>query len=378
MSKIPRKSLILSVDQKFGNIIIPWLKEQNLIKTEFKIITHQLKLYIPIKNLPENFSKKKEKYSLETYSIDSKESQHFLQKKEKKKKNSLKDLIKLVVPSELNALIPRSFDILGSIAIIELNREEHLKLRPFIFKIGELLLKNNPNLDSVYEKAGNIDGIYRTRQFKYIVGKKSTITEYKENQCRFLIDIERTFFTPRLAFERNRISNIEINFNSNGVIWDMFCGVGPYLIQIARKYPKYEYIGTDINPDAIRLAKQNVDLNKMNKYNIDFINLNVANIGENAYHYKLKGNVVRIIMNLPEKNIEFIKILPEYIHPNGCLLHIYQFNEKREDPLEEARKILEINLTKVNLKIVQILSSRIVKPFSPALETTVIDAIISK
>lgn len=378
MSEISRKSLILCVDQKFGNVIISWLKEQNLIKTEFKIITSQLKLYIPIKNLPKDYSEKKEQYDFDIYPMDSIESQQFVKEKEKKKKKSLKDLIKLVVPSDLHAIIPRSFDILGRIAIIELNREEHLKLRPFILQIGESLLENNPNFDSVYEKAGIIDGVYRTRQYKYVIGKKSTITQYKENQSRFLIDIERTFFTPRLAFERNRIANIEMISKYKGIIWDMFCGVGPYLIQIARKYPNCEFIGTDINPDAIKLAKKNIQLNKLHNIEIEFFNYNVEKIGEYPIHDRLKGKTTRIIMNLPEKNIEFIKILPDYIHPNGCLLHIYQFNEKREDPLEEARNILEFHLKKANLKIKKFLSSRIVKPFSPALETTVIDAIISK
>ena len=37
---------------------------------------------------------------------------------------------------------------------------------------------------------------------------------------------------------------------------------------------------------------------------------------------KLKHNVSRIIMNLPEKNLEFIKILPPFISDTGTLLRM--------------------------------------------------------
>ena len=286
-------------------------------------------------------------------------------------------MIKSIVPKKYHDKIPRSYDLIGNIALLELNREEHYELRPYIQEIGDLLLKNNHNINSVYEKAGDIDGIFRTRQFSFISGLKSTITQYKENHCSFYIDIEKTFFTPRLAFERNRIVNLDTKFNCAGIIWDMFCGVGPYLIQIAKKFPKYKYIGTDINPDAIILANQNIKINKLVSQ-IQFFNYDVTQISNFPLYKLLENNVSRIIMNLPEKNVEFIKILRKYIHPEGCLLHIYQFNEKRLDPLKEALKILKMHLEEANLKLIDVIGSRIVKPFSPALETTVIDAIISK
>jgi tRNA G37 N-methylase Trm5 len=87
--------------------------------------------------------------------------------------------------------------------------------------------------------------------------------------------------------------------------------------------------------------------------------------------------VSRIIMNLPEKNLEFLPILRDFIHEKGTLLHIYQFNEKK-NPLEDARKKLTHKLEESELEIVKILSSRIVKPYSPALDTTVIDVFIKR
>ena len=59
MSEISRKSLILSVNQKYGNIIISWLRDQNLIDSEFKINSSQSILYIPIKFIPKGYKEKK-------------------------------------------------------------------------------------------------------------------------------------------------------------------------------------------------------------------------------------------------------------------------------------------------------------------------------
>jgi tRNA G37 N-methylase Trm5 len=44
----------------------------------------------------------------------------------------------------------------------------------------------------------------------------------------------------------------------------MFAGVGPYAIQIAKKQPKVkEVIAIEINPVAVKYAKENVVLNKV-------------------------------------------------------------------------------------------------------------------
>ncbi len=51
------------------------------------------------------------------------------------------------MPAELLELIPRSYDIIGSIAILELNRDIQQTLEPFIPLIGSTLLEHHPALD---------------------------------------------------------------------------------------------------------------------------------------------------------------------------------------------------------------------------------------
>ena len=75
MSKIPRKSLILCVNKKYGKDIISWLKDQNIINPEFKINTSKSILYIPIKNFPLNYEEKQISFDFKIYPIDSAEIQ---------------------------------------------------------------------------------------------------------------------------------------------------------------------------------------------------------------------------------------------------------------------------------------------------------------
>ena len=74
---------------------------------------------------------------------------------------------------------------------------------------------------------------------------------------------------------------------------------------------------------------KNVKLSKLETVDIAFENIDVKNFSKHSRKYKLmKHNVKRIIMNLPEKNLEFIQFLSPFISDSGTLLHIYQFNEK--------------------------------------------------
>ncbi|MHA1794678.1 MAG: class I SAM-dependent methyltransferase, partial [Promethearchaeota archaeon] len=278
-------------------------------------------------------------------------------------------------PPKLHTLLPNSFDIIGTIVIIDLNRENLIPLRPYLMDIGNYLIKSNPSIKTVFEKAGNIEGVFRTRQLNFVCGVDDPITTYKENGCRFQLNIRKIFFSPRLSYERNRIAVLNTEFNQRGALWDMFCGVGPYFIQIAKKNPNMEMFATDINPIAIKYAQKNIRLNKITE-NIICFSQDVTQIHNSPYYSKMFHKISRLIMNLPEKNLDFLSILPDFLHPKGCLIHIYQFSEKN-NPFEDSKKKFLSALVKADLKLDQLLNQRIVKPFSPALDTTVIDAIIS-
>ena len=67
-----------------------------------------------------------------------------------------------------------------------------------------------------FEKKSEIKGSYRLRDLVYLAGENKTETVHKENNCVFHLDIKTSFFSPRLVYERRRIS--ESNIQENEVI----------------------------------------------------------------------------------------------------------------------------------------------------------------
>ena len=364
---------IIQIDRINGHSIIKKLQSINAIDSNFKIHSQDNSIFIPLRQEMENLSDLLTGYEFKIFTTQKNDEN--LKDRKFTHSKSLKETLKKIVPSEYHNILPRAFDIIGDIAIIELNRDEQKPLRPYIKKIGQVLLKNHPNIKSVYEKASDIEGLYRTRKFDLIAGINNTETIHKENLNKFYVDIEQTFFSPRLAYERQRIAKLETEFNLNGIIWDIFCGVGPFIIQISKLYPRTQSIGTDINCRAIELAKKNIELNKIGK-NIEFYCQDVKEISTFPIFTKLEHNISRFIMNLPEKSIQFLKFLPPFIQKGGSLLHIYQFNNKI-NPIQEAKEIFEKELYNSRIRLKYYKYSRIVKPYSPNNVMTVLDAIIS-
>ena len=61
-------------------------------------------------------------------------------------------------------------------------------------------------------------------------------TEYKEFGCKFIVDVENAFFSPRLSTERERIANL---IHDGEVVTNMFAGVGMFSIMASKKEKMY-------------------------------------------------------------------------------------------------------------------------------------------
>ncbi len=365
----------IKVSKWSANKVIGKLRSLDKLSKNYKI--HQMgdDLYIPFENLGNSDIEDLNSMYTEIIPFQKAYMLGVVEKQENKPK-SLKEALKEVLPHHLHEIVPTSFDVIGKIAIIDLNREELEPLRPFAKEIGKVMLKLFPNLSSVFEKQGDVSGVKRLRTLNLVAGKNNTTTIYKENGTRFWVDVENTFFTPRLSYERDRVAKMKSCYNQKGRMWDVFCGVGPYTLQIAEKNPELKCIGTDINCSAIKLAKKNLSYIEQSE-NVEFYCLNVKEIWKHPISEKLKAKVSRMVMNLPKQNLSFLELVRPSIHPEGCLLHIYQFNES-DNPLKDAREKFQSKLNQIQLKIVQEVYARVVKPYSPALVTTCLDVIIKR
>ena len=156
-----------------------------------------------------------------------------------------------------------AFDQIGDIIIVRI--PDSLVSKKKI--IGKILLEQVKTAKSVFYQSSPVEGDFRTRNLQLIAGEKKTETEYRENGCRFLVDVEKAFFSPRLSTERERISNL---VNDDDVVINMFGGVGMFSILAAKKTRCIVY-NIDINPTASKLCEENIKLNKLKG---DVISLN--------------------------------------------------------------------------------------------------------
>ncbi|MHA2185633.1 MAG: class I SAM-dependent methyltransferase [Promethearchaeota archaeon] len=293
------------------------------------------------------------------------------------KYSSLYEALHGKIPNSALSLIPKSYDIIGKIAIIEFERpfpitniEEAIRYKNLIAKA---VLDVNKNVQSVFEKKTEVKGPYRLREFILLCGENTSETMHKENNCSFKLDIKSTYFSPRLVFERSRISSS--NIKKKELIIDLFSGVGPFSIQIA-KLNDVKIYAFDVNPQAYNYLRINIELNNLIGEIVPH-NMNVKDLVNPSNHLgkSLSNSADRIIMNLPELSLKFIEVACFLMKKSGGILHFYQFSEK-PNPIKKTMELLKKELHKFGWVIAEVLSSKIVKSYSPKTELVVVDLIL--
>src|SRR4030042_102970 len=121
--------------------------------------------------------------------------------KNKMDRNLKQSLSKKLNKSELD-LLPRALDIIGSIAIIEIPAGLRKKEK----MIAETVLKLHKSVKTVLKKAGKFSGRLRLRATKFLAGIDTRETLYRENGCMMKLDIDKCYFSPRMASDRLNIA----------------------------------------------------------------------------------------------------------------------------------------------------------------------------
>ncbi|MDH3340917.1 MAG: class I SAM-dependent methyltransferase family protein [Nitrosopumilus sp.] len=255
-----------------------------------------------------------------------------------------------------------AFDQIGDIIIVRI--PDTLLSKKEI--IGKTLLNEVKIVRSVYYQASDIEGDFRTRNLEIIAGEDNTETEYKEFGCKFIVDVEKAFFSPRLSTERERIANL---IQEGEIVTNMFAGVGMFSIMSAKK-KKCTVYSLDINPVASKLCEKNIELNKL-AGKIISINGDASKIIKE----KLENKSDRTLMLLPERSDEFLESAINTTK-NGGIIHYY--SHIHADKKSEAAKISEEHYLQVTPVKSEILNSKIVRAVGPRYYQTVVDVKISK
>ena len=274
----------------------------------------------------------------------------------------LKKALENILSDEDTKDLVSAFDQIGDIIIVRI--PDSLISKKKI--IGKTLLEQVKTAKTVFHQSSPVEGDFRTRNLELIEGDEKTETEYRENGCRFIVDVEKAFFSPRLSTERERISNL---VNEHDVIINMFGGIGMFSLLAAKKKSCTVY-NIDINPVASKLCEENIKLNKL-KGKVISLNGDATKIIKE----QLQDKADRVLMLLPERSDEFLDTAISSLKKNG-VIHYYSHihAEKKQD----APKLSEEHFLNINKIQADILDSRVVRPVGPRFYQTVVDIKIQR
>lgn len=206
----------------------------------------------------------------------------------------LKQVLGSILTPEETAQVYSAFDQVGDIVIIKIPDE----LMPKKKLIADAILANVKTAKAVFAQVSPVRGDFRVRDLEFVAGENRTITEYKEHACRFKVDVARTYFSPRLSTERQRIADM---VGDNETIVNMFAGVGTYSVVIAKANKTCKIYSIDSNAAASELDKTNAKLNKVQ----DRI-ISICGDAAQVIKEQLAGQADRVLMPLPERAKEFV------------------------------------------------------------------------
>jgi len=167
---------------------------------------------------------------------------------------ALKDDLRALLPDEVAERIPRGFQVIGDVAVILLPPELH----EFRHIVAGAILSRHRNVRTVVSREQIPRGDYRVADLEVIAGIDCTITVYREFGFCYRLDVKNTFFSARLASERQRVW---MQVTPGEEVLVPYAGVGPFAIPPASRGAMVTAV--EKNPLACRFLRQNVSLNKV-------------------------------------------------------------------------------------------------------------------
>jgi tRNA (guanine37-N1)-methyltransferase len=353
---MPKEVRCLRVPKKQGQTAIAFTNRLSIIDKEFEVQRDKDFLYIPLISQPSEDSLKTLRKNGVTYEILACTFQ-----KRKKQKPSLMEALSTELPPHLLASLPHAVDFVGDIAIIEIPPE----LDSYKKTIGEAILNTNMNVRTVLAKASAVGGTYRLREFSVIAGEQRTETVHREFGCLYSVDVAKAYFSPRLSYEHKRVASL---VKEEETVLDMFTGVGPFAILIAKTHQNVKVYAIDANPQAFEYLEKNIRLNSVFGEVHPFLG-----DARQVVNEKVTGVADRVIMNLPEKAIEFVDAACRALKPDGGTIHFYSFVSV-SDPAEATKLRFAEAVEKAGRKVAEVTSSRIVRETAPYESQAVLDA----
>ena len=287
-----------------------YLRQKLLLRDDLLLKKDSECVYFPILSIPNELKS----YSVTTSVFEEKE----------RIPASYKNIAK--VPETLRGCLPSSYDVIGDIILLKLPTP----LLDYQKEIGNALLAVHPNIRTVC-LVDAVAGELRTRKTTVIAGERKTRTVHTEYGLSFNVDVQETYFSPRLASERWRVAHL---VQPGETVIDMFAGVAPFSIMIARYAKPSIVFAVDKNEEAVALAKENVLQNRV----VDIVEVLSADARDLEHLVPRKAD--RIIMNLPFSAHQFFSSALR-LAAHRCIVHYYDIikDEKLQERIEFLKNV---------------------------------------
>lgn len=358
MEKNPEKAATgpsLRVPRKLGEQAIAALRQLGLLDPSLAIKAMDDLIALPLRRSPEPIEMAKLRQAVSQLTLSQDVFSTRLSKPE---------TLRETLSSETNRpleQVPVSFDIVGDIGILEFDSG-------IVSEQGEVarsLMQIHSNIHAVFAKAGPITGSERTRPLHHLGGENRTTTVHREFGCLFQMDLSKAFFSPRLSSEHMRVVK---QVSEGEHVLDMFAGVGPFSVLIAKARKSVIVDSIDSNPDAAEYIRKNAKLNKVEN------KITVWNGDASIIVPKhLAGTSNRVIMNHPSQSKNFLATACLALKQGGGIIHFYTFSQDK-DSEEKAQHELRQGVEPAGFNLTRIREIRKVREVGPFTWQIAIDA----
>jgi len=158
------------------------------------------------------------------------------------------------IPDGLKALLPVKYERLGHVLVIRLP-EPLLPYRKAIAKAYAKVLKAR----TVLLEKGIIRGVERRPDVELLFGTE-TETTHSESGILYRLDPTKVMFSSGNFDEKLRMASLDCRGET---VVDMFAGIGYFTMPLAAKAHAERAIACEINPEAVRFLRMNIELNRV-------------------------------------------------------------------------------------------------------------------
>jgi len=220
-----------------------------------------------------------------------------------------------------------SYERIGEVIVVDEDDPDRAQA------IADAIVASDLPVRTVLNRASKIKGETRVRDWEVLAQRDEeseqspTEAVHREYGCAFLLDLADVYFSPRLATERHRVVE---QINDGERVFDMFAGVGPFVIPAAKRGATV--VGVDVNPNAIEYLRENARRNGVSER----VTAIEGDVREVAPEYD--GWADRLLLNLPHSADEFLDTAVT-LAGDDCVLHYYDIQHE-DDPFGPGERAI--------------------------------------